>query len=65
MNRKMRAKVNNATAREKRNRAPCPQAGKIIESASNLCDQCGDELHPARLIAVVEVEPVPDERSLH
>ena len=65
MNRKMRAKANNQAARAKRARAPCPQDGKIVESASNLCDQCGDELVPARLVAVVEVERVPDKRELH
>lgn len=61
----MRAKANNQAAREKRARAPCPQAGKIIESASNVCDQCGDEMHPARLVAVIEVQRPPAKRELH
>lgn len=65
MNRKMRAKANNQAAREKRNRAPCPQAGKIIESASSVCDQCGDEMRPARRVAVSEVEHTPDKQELH
>jgi RNA polymerase-binding transcription factor DksA len=61
----MRAKANNQAARKERERTPCPQAGKIIESASNVCDQCGDELRTARLVAVVEVAHAPDKRQLH
>lgn len=62
MNRKMRAKLNNQTARKSKERKVCSKAGQVIESATEHCDECGEQL--ARVVALV-VEKVPPKEKLH
>lgn len=55
MNRKMRAKVNNAAAKAKRERRPCSKEDQVFVGETH-CDECGQELQdiqePVILVAV-------------
>lgn len=46
MNRKMRAKVNNAAAKASKERKPCPASGKPVLTSQKNCGSCGSELVP-------------------
>jgi hypothetical protein len=57
MNRKMRAKLNNATAKARKERKPCPLADKLIDmSDQRTCDSCGSELVPVFVIPLEDHE---------
>jgi hypothetical protein len=55
MNRKMRAKANNAAAKAKRERRPCSKQEEVFFNETH-CDECGQELQdlqePVILVAV-------------
>lgn len=60
MNRKMRAKINNAAAKAKKERRPCPLADRLVFTGPDQrnCDKCGEELRP---IAAVILVPAGEE----
>lgn len=62
MNRKMRAKANNAAAKAKRDRKSCSKEDQLLPATpQGTCDECGGELIP-----VYVVTPEPDgPRTLH
>jgi hypothetical protein len=62
MNRKMRAKANNAAARSKKERKPCPKANEIVPMGDGVCEGCGGELTPVVAIVITEGE---ESRTLH
>lgn len=55
MNRKMRAKINNAEARKKRDRRPCPKQDEVFVHGERECDECGEELQQAVLIKLTPI----------
>lgn len=65
MNRKMRAKLNNAAARIKKERRSCPKAGEVVDMTSDgNCEECGRELIPLS-VALVAFDDLSDSRTLN
>lgn len=64
MNRKMRANLNNKTAKARKERKSCPQEGKLTPMDSQgKCDTCGRDLLP--VIGVVVIDDVPSRKEMH
>lgn len=64
MNRKMRAKVNNATAKARKERKPCPNDDTLrqINPDQRHCDHCGEEYEK---VLVVRLSPDNSKETLH
>ena len=52
MNRKMRAKRNNAEAKARKERKPCPNEDTLMPLGTGRCDTCGEELERVLVIPV-------------
>jgi hypothetical protein len=62
MNRKMRAKVNNAAAKARKERKPCPNVDTIQPYNTGKCDTCGEELET---VLVMRITPDTSNETLH